>query len=70
MEETNNLPVLSTEELRVLGSLLEKSKTTPEYYPMTLNSRPRVTKRLRENPLFLMTKTRLSRLWIRYEKEG
>jgi len=37
MEETNNLPVLSTEELRVLGSLLEKSKTTPEYYPMTLN---------------------------------
>ncbi|PRD46279.1 YceH family protein [Sphingobacterium haloxyli] len=37
MEETNNLPVLSGEELRVLGSLLEKSKTTPEYYPMTLN---------------------------------
>ncbi|NGM63668.1 YceH family protein [Sphingobacterium sp. SGR-19] len=37
MEETNNLPILSAEELRVLGSLLEKSKTTPEYYPMTLN---------------------------------
>lgn len=37
MEETINLPVLSAEELRVLGSLLEKSKTTPEYYPMTLN---------------------------------
>lgn len=37
MDETNNLPVLSAEELRVLGSLLEKSKTTPEYYPMTLN---------------------------------
>src|SRR5690606_3863101 len=32
------LPVLSAEELRVLGSLLEKSKTTPEYYPMTLNA--------------------------------
>jgi uncharacterized protein YceH (UPF0502 family) len=24
-------------ELRVLGSLIEKSKTTPDYYPMTLN---------------------------------
>ncbi|TYP96856.1 hypothetical protein BC792_10478 [Sphingobacterium allocomposti] len=38
MEETASLPVLSAEELRVLGSLLEKSKTTPEYYPMTLNA--------------------------------
>lgn len=37
MEETINLPTLSAEELRVLGALLEKSKTTPEYYPMTLN---------------------------------
>ena len=38
MEETNSLPILTAEELRVLGSLLEKSKTTPEYYPMTLNA--------------------------------
>ncbi|WDF70242.1 YceH family protein [Sphingobacterium oryzagri] len=38
MEETTSLPILSAAELRVLGSLLEKSKTTPEYYPMTLNS--------------------------------
>lgn len=38
MEETNNLPILSAEELRVIGALLEKSKTTPEYYPMTLNA--------------------------------
>lgn len=37
MEESKTLPVLNAEELRVLGSLLEKSKTTPEYYPMTLN---------------------------------
>ncbi len=35
--EYKSLPQLSAEELRVLGSLLEKSKTTPEYYPMTLN---------------------------------
>ncbi len=33
-----NIPVLDAEEVRVLGSLMEKSKATPEYYPMTLNS--------------------------------
>lgn len=38
MEENLNLPELTAEEIRVLGSLLEKSKTTPEYYPLTINS--------------------------------
>jgi uncharacterized protein len=38
MEETASLPVLRAEELRVLGCLMEKAKTTPEYYPMTINS--------------------------------
>lgn len=32
------LPVLNAEEIRVLGSLMEKSRTTPEYYPMTINA--------------------------------
>jgi uncharacterized protein YceH (UPF0502 family) len=36
--ETTNLPQLSAMERRVLGSLIEKSKVTPEYYPMTINS--------------------------------
>lgn len=31
------MEVLSPEELRVLGCLLEKERTTPEAYPMTLN---------------------------------
>jgi uncharacterized protein len=30
--------VLNPVELRVLGALIEKENTTPEYYPMTLNS--------------------------------
>lgn len=30
--------VLSAVEIRVLGTLIEKESTTPEYYPMTLNS--------------------------------
>lgn len=36
--DTKTLPQLSDTELRVLGSLMEKSRTTPDYYPMTLNS--------------------------------
>jgi uncharacterized protein YceH (UPF0502 family) len=38
MSFIKELPVLSPIELRVLGSLIEKSRTTPDYYPMTLNS--------------------------------
>ncbi len=32
------LTILSDVELRVLGSLIEKQITTPEYYPLTLNA--------------------------------
>lgn len=38
MDYSQNLPKLSAEEVRVLGSLMEKSRTTPDYYPMTINS--------------------------------
>ncbi|WP_410221054.1 YceH family protein [Pedobacter sp.] len=37
MNETLKLPLLDAAQIRVLGSLIEKSKTTPDYYPMTLN---------------------------------
>ncbi len=37
MDQLQQLPVLDTVEIRVLGSLIEKSRTTPDYYPMTLN---------------------------------
>ncbi|WP_131537916.1 YceH family protein [Pedobacter nototheniae] len=37
MDQVKSLPQLSAEEQRVLGSLIEKSRTTPDYYPMTLN---------------------------------
>ena len=32
------MPTLTPNEVRVLGSLIEKQITTPEYYPLTLNS--------------------------------
>src|ERR1700749_4711822 len=38
MDSPITLPVLDAVEVRVLGSLMEKSKTTPDYYPMTINS--------------------------------
>jgi len=38
MDSPKALPVLDAPELRVLGVLMEKSKTTPDYYPMTVNS--------------------------------
>jgi len=38
MDQPQSLPKLNAEEIRVLGSLMEKSRTTPDYYPMTLNS--------------------------------
>ena len=38
MEESKPKIQLSSVEIRVLGALIEKSKTTPDYYPMTINS--------------------------------
>src|SRR6266566_6876222 len=39
LSETTPMPTMLTEtEVRVLGSLIEKQITTPEYYPLTLNS--------------------------------
>lgn len=37
MESSQTLPVLDAQELRVLGALMEKARTTPDYYPMTVN---------------------------------
>ena len=37
-EPAGDRPVLSDGEVRVLGCLLEKAATTPEYYPLTLNA--------------------------------
>jgi uncharacterized protein YceH (UPF0502 family) len=37
MDYSQRLPKLTLDEIRVLGSLMEKSRTTPDYYPMTVN---------------------------------
>lgn len=38
MDTPQALPALDAIELRVLGSLIEKSRATPDYYPMTVNA--------------------------------
>jgi uncharacterized protein YceH (UPF0502 family) len=38
MDSSKPILILDPIEIRVVGSLMEKSKTTPEYYPMTLNA--------------------------------
>ncbi len=37
MDNDIKTPLLSAEQIRVLGALMEKAKTTPDYYPMTMN---------------------------------
>lgn len=37
MDSNQTLAQLSAEEQRILGSLIEKSRTTPDYYPMSIN---------------------------------
>jgi uncharacterized protein YceH (UPF0502 family) len=38
MDQAQKLPLLDAAEQRILGALMEKSRTTPEYYPLTVNS--------------------------------
>lgn len=37
MESSQTFAILNAEEQRVLGSLIEKSRITPDYYPLSLN---------------------------------
>ncbi|MFN0257688.1 YceH family protein [Pedobacter ureilyticus] len=37
MDNEIKIPVLNAKQIRVLGALMEKAKTTPDYYPMTMN---------------------------------
>jgi len=38
MDDIDSDPMLSEMQARVLGSLMEKQMTTPDYYPLTLNA--------------------------------
>jgi len=52
------MPLLTDTEVRVLGSLIEKQVTTPEYYPLTLNSLTLAcNQKNNRNPVTALTET-------------
>jgi len=52
------VPLLTPNEVRVLGSLIEKQITTPEYYPLTLNSLTLAcNQKNNRNPVTALTET-------------
>ncbi|MFW5882915.1 MAG: YceH family protein [Verrucomicrobiota bacterium] len=76
----DELPQLTPEEARVLGCLLEKEATTPEYYPLTLNgliaacnqksNREPVVEYEEETVLDAMDGLREKRLGMRVDQAG
>jgi uncharacterized protein YceH (UPF0502 family) len=56
----STLPVLSPLEARVLGVLIEKQLTTPDYYPLTLNALVAgCNQRSSRNPVMNVTETQV-----------
>ena len=54
--------ILSEIETRVLGSLVEKELTTPEYYPLSLNALVNAcNQKSNRDPVMSLTKTPLAR---------
>ena len=54
--------VLNDAEIRVLGSLIEKQITTPEYYPLTLNSLTAAcNQKNNRNPVMSLTEAEVER---------
>src|ERR1044071_9448137 len=54
--------LLNETEVRVLGALIEKQITTPEYYPLTLNSLTAAcNQKNNRNPVMSLTETEVER---------
>jgi uncharacterized protein len=54
--------VLNETEIRILGSLIEKQITTPEYYPLTLNSLTAAcNQKNNRNPVMSLTESEVER---------
>ncbi len=57
------LPVLTPDEARVIGSLIEKSLVTPDQYPLTLNALTNAcNQKSGRNPVTALTKGEVQRL--------
>ena len=57
------LPKLSAEEARIIGSLIEKSRVTPDQYPLTLNALTTAcNQKSARNPVMKLNKGEVQRL--------
>jgi uncharacterized protein YceH (UPF0502 family) len=62
--------ILSEVETRVLGSLVEKQLTTPEYYPLSLNALVNAcNQKSNRNPLMILDDSAVSQALRRLDKE-
>ena len=56
------MPLLSETEIRLLGALIEKQITTPEYYPLTLNALTAAcNQKNNRNPVMSLTEAEVER---------
>jgi len=63
--------ILSEVETRVLGALVEKQLTTPEYYPLSLNALVNAcNQKSNRNPLMSLDDSDVSQALRRLDKEG
>jgi len=64
-------PILSAVEARVLGSLIEKELTTPEYYPLSLNALVNAcNQKSNRDPFMTVDEAAVTQALKRLDKEG
>src|SRR6202162_1864763 len=70
-QEVETVNALSDVETRVLGSLLEKELTTPEYYPLSLNALVNAcNQKSNRDPVMNLNESDVSQALRGLEKEG
>ncbi|RWL80188.1 MAG: DUF480 domain-containing protein [Mesorhizobium sp.] len=68
---SEDLPILSPVEARVLGSLIEKKELTPDVYPLTLNSaHAAANQKTAREPVMVLELTEIRRALSTLEQKG
>ncbi len=68
---SDDLPILSTVEARVLGCLIEKKELTPDVYPLTLNSaHAAANQKTAREPVMALELTEIRRALSTLEQKG
>ncbi|MDX8508878.1 YceH family protein [Mesorhizobium captivum] len=66
-----DLPVLSTAEARILGSLIEKKELTPDVYPLSLNgAHAAANQKTAREPVMALELTEIRRALSQLEQKG